>query len=333
MYLFRQTVQGKTRYAIRETYRKAGVLTSRELFDLGSDPAGYIHYPGGNAFYIDLDVEDQLASMGVDTGNDELEDIFWPFVRPDIRRAVEHFRHRKRVRNISGIESSQLSAADFHLFDKRRLFYLKTGRADQKRLGLVPAKHFKVLAEKSRDELEQQFLEMERILKPREIKTYVYVAFDLQQFFNSSFARSSPELLDQTDVDRYFIRELCRLNDDAQFWEGVQKDNHLHRYLARYVVMFFDYDYPGHDLAAEFLQQFINSRRRYRPPPKVAVKMEEASRIFGKSISALKQMSRSEFARLYRKKAMELHPDQGGDHDKFVQLTNAYHGLMAKKRS
>ena len=332
MYLARRTVQGITRYAIRETYRKEGVLTSRELFDLGFDPSRYIHYPGGNAFYIDLDIEDQLTTLGVESGDDDLEDLFWPFIRPDIRRAVEHFHHRHRAQKKPNSEASDLSTSDFHLFDKRRLLYLKTGRTDQKRLGLVPAKHFKILAEKSRDELEQQFLEMERILKPREIKTYVYVAFDLQQFFRSAFAKRSPELLDQTDVDSYFNQELCRLNDDARFWQGIEKSNHLNAYLARYVVMFYDYDYPGHDLAAEFLHQFINSRRRYRPPQKVAVKMEEARRIFGKSISALKQMSRSEFARLYRRKAMELHPDQGGNHDKFVRLTNAYHGLLRKKR-
>jgi len=43
-------------------------------------------------------------------------------------------------------------------------------------------------------------------------------------------------------------------------------------------------------------------------------------------------MSRKDFARLYRLKAMELHPDKGGDHDEFVKLTEAYHALLKTKK-
>jgi hypothetical protein len=51
----------------------------------------------------------------------------------------------------------------------------------------VPQKLFSVLAHKSRDELEQIFMEMEKILTAREYKTYTYVIFNLQDFFTQWF--------------------------------------------------------------------------------------------------------------------------------------------------
>jgi curved DNA-binding protein CbpA len=43
-------------------------------------------------------------------------------------------------------------------------------------------------------------------------------------------------------------------------------------------------------------------------------------------------MSRRDLVRLYRRKAQELHPDKGGDHDKFVRLTAAYHEVIKTKK-
>jgi curved DNA-binding protein CbpA len=57
----------------------------------------------------------------------------------------------------------------------------------------------------------------------------------------------------------------------------------------------------------------------------------EASAIFGKTKSVLKEMSRQDLARLYRRRAQKLHPDKGGDDDKFVKLTRAYHDLLKTK--
>jgi hypothetical protein len=39
-----------------------------------------------------------------------------------------------------------------------------------------------------------------------------------------------------------------------------------------------------------------------------------------------------ELARQYRQKAQQLHPDKGGDHDKFVKLTEVYHELLRTKK-
>ncbi|MGD8445491.1 MAG: J domain-containing protein, partial [Desulfobacterales bacterium] len=95
MYLALEKINGEARYFIRESYRQADHFLSRNLLDLGADPGSYIIYPGGNSFYIDESVEDRLSDMGATADPDELEDIFWPFVQPEIRRILEPFRSRE----------------------------------------------------------------------------------------------------------------------------------------------------------------------------------------------------------------------------------------------
>jgi hypothetical protein len=97
--------------------------------------------------------------------------------------------------------------------------------------------------------------------------------------------------------------------------------------------MSFDYDYGPSSFLDEYLRQFINSRRDYRPPPgSSSVSFKEASTVFGQSKEELKKMSARELTRQYRQKAQEIHPDTGGDHDTFVKLTEAYQKLLRSKQ-
>jgi DnaJ-class molecular chaperone len=59
--------------------------------------------------------------------------------------------------------------------------------------------------------------------------------------------------------------------------------------------------------------------------------MEEMAAIFGKSRDVLKKMNRRDLWRLYRRRAQELHPDKGGDHERFVKLNEAYQRLVRIK--
>jgi hypothetical protein len=109
-------------------------------------------------------------------------------------------------------------------------------------------------------------------------------------------------------------------------------DERLHEYLVRYVIMFFDGEYARSPFLDEFVQNFINSRRHHRTlTRKRKVSLDEASTIFGVSKDALKKMNRRDLSRLYRRTAQKLHPDKGGDHDRFIRLTAAYHGMMKSK--
>jgi hypothetical protein len=307
-------------------------LRSRDLYDLGTNPDRYIRYPGGNSYYIDDSVEEAITAADSKSTSDELDDIFWDFLKPEIRRKLEPFRRRELMSRSAKRRPQKHLEGSYHVFDKRRIYFLKCGRVDQSRLGSLPAKMFRILNNKSRDEIEQKFIEMERILRSTELKSYVYAIFDLQKFFAESFAKSSPHILNQAKVDRYFLKEICRLNEDHAFWNGLEKDDKLHEYLVRYAVMFFDFDYQPRSFMEAYIRNFINSRRDYRPPPqKRSVTLDEASTIFNAPKEALDNMRRSDLARLYRRRAQKLHPDKGGDHDKFVKLTEAYHHLLGKK--
>lgn len=334
MYLASHIIKGKPHYSIRQSYQADENILSREIFDLGVDPTNYIVYPGGNAFYIDEAVTDRLEALGICHEDDILEDIFWPFIKPEIRRALEGFRHRGKRSKASRppLEIAE-SASGYHIFDRRRIYFLKFGRMDQGGLARLPVKLFRVLRQKSRDEIEQQFLEMETILKPDEYKAYTYVIFNLQSFFTEWFAKETPQMLDQDKVDGFFMDEICNLNADRTFWAGMQVGDHLHDYLIRYAVMYFDFDYARKSFMEDYLRSFINSRRDYRPSFQSSrATLSEASVIFEKTKSELKQIGRRDLARLYRRRAQELHPDKGGDHETFVRLTQAYHSLLKIKK-
>ena len=335
MYLARKHIQGVVHYTIRESYRDGDLLRSRDLFELGADPGRFIVYPGGNSFYIHEQVHEALAARGFPECHSELEEIFWLFLKPEIRRALESFRHRELNYRQSIHTGRRERGGPYHFFDRRRLYFLKTGRAQPNAANRIPARFFSRLDHKSRDEIEQNFIEMERHLHVREVKSYAYSIFDVQSFFTESFANTIPEFLVQSEVDRYFIEALCSLNDDPVFWSGMKPHDHLHEYLARYAVMFFDYDFEPRDFMGDYLRLFINSRKRYRPPTRGGrrhVPLAEAARIFGVNSSQLQQMGRTDLARLFRRKAMTLHPDKGGRHESFVQLIDAYHSLMQGKR-
>jgi len=335
LYLAQTKINGAACYFIRESYPEEDYFLSRNLIDLGPDPDRFIIYPGGNSFYIDEIIEDRIHKLGIKPDSDKLEDIFWRFLRPEIRRALEPFRSREKRHQSNRRKRSPQEdpAARVHIFDKRRTHFLRFGGTDQRNLSRLPPRMFNMLHNKSRDEIEQMFMDMERELAVREFKTYAYVIFDLQHYFDESVARSNPQMLNQNKVDDHFIEQVCRLNADPIFWAGMPSQDGLNEYLVRYVLMYFDHDFASGSLMDEYLRQFINSRREYRPPYKNStLTLKETSAIFGQTKEELKKMSRKELARRYRQKAQKLHPDKGGDQDKFVKLTEAYHELLRTKR-
>jgi len=334
MYLALKNLAGVAEYVIRESYRCQGHYRSRDLFELGGDPTRYIVYPGGNAFFIDERVEDRLAQSGKRSVSAELESIFWPFLKPEIQRALDCFRHRElSVKAGRRGPRPDMNPQDFHLFDRRRLHFLKFGQMNQRRLNRLPAGMLNQLYHKSRDEIEQSIFQMELALRPRELKAYVYVIFDLQRSFSERFARENPEFLDQDEVDRYFLETICRLNADSGFWAGMDATRSLNAYLQRYICMYFDHDFPSRSWEQDFIRRFINAHRLQQPRAlNFRIGLKEAGEVFGKSADEIKTMRRADLVRLFRRKAQKLHPDKGGDHKAFLKLTEAYHRLLATKR-
>jgi hypothetical protein len=96
--------------------------------------------------------------------------------------------------------------------------------------------------------------------------------------------------------------------------------------------MFFDYTPARRSFFDDFLKTFMAGHRTFRwPERKPSRSPEKISEIFATSHEELKKMTRRQLSRLYRQKAMRLHPDRGGDHDLFIELTEVYQELLQTK--
>ena len=160
---------------------------------------------------------------------------------------------------------------------------------DQRALGRLPNSIRRALQGKSRDEIEQGLIEMEAVLRPRELKAYTYTIFDLQQCFAERFAREAPEFLDPLRMDDVFLEALCGLQDDSAFWGGMDPGARLHDYLARYAVMYFDHAFETRSPAEDYIREFINRHRDYRPPASVAETMRDSAEVFAESRETLRR--------------------------------------------
>lgn len=317
-----------SRYIIRQSYDDGDCYRSRDLFDLGDDPSLYIIYPGGNGFYIDTAVEDAIADQGITVSQADLEPVFLPFLAPHIRRVIEGFDRKDRNRPAP---ASCVPSDALHRFDRYRLHFLKLGRVDHRDMRCTPDQFYASLVHKSRDEIEYDFIAAERVLKARELAHYTYQIFDLQRCFSERFARSHPEGLDPDRMDRFFIKALCDLDRDESFWMEEDPVPGLQPHLKRYAIMYFDSSFPSRDPFRDLLQDFINQHRTHRPPESVKVSLNQSARLFGVTVETLKKMDCRALTRRYRKLAQTHHPDKGGDHQTFVNLSAAYHKLLKRK--
>ena len=337
MYLAQQQISGTTRYLIRESYNDGDCIRSRDLFDLGTRPDQYVIYPGGNAFYFHEDIYDQLSAKGVKPDDDELEKIFWPFLRYETRRVIEGFTHKNSFHK--GRESlkeacRRCETEKFHMFDMRRIHYLRFAQLDQLNIYRAPKKIYRTLLDKSRDEIEQQFIQMESVLDANEKKTYAFVIFDIPGHFVGKLARNFPQALSQKKVDDCFVEEICRLDSDEKFWAGMPRSDILHEHLVRYVCWFFDHDYAESRYLDQLVYDWMARRRQFNPPrPKPFMALDEALSVMGVSQKDLAEMTVKTLTRQYRKMARKYHPDTGGGHNRFIKLNQAYEDLLRKVRS
>ena len=325
MYLARRRINRKIHYFICESFPGSKGILSRDLMGLGTDPARYIVYPGGNSYYIDPCIEERLRQQGVKVDQNDLDTLFFEFLSPETRRVIEGFdRNYKRG---SKQVTNQCGPAP-HLFDKKRFHYLRFGGRTLRYIDRVPEKLFQPLLGKSRDELEQYFMSAERILRPGEHLNYIMSIFDMKRFIPDP--DSDMSLIYQ--LDAVFIDRLCRLNNDSAFMLETKDNDDLHEHLVEYLIIYFDHEALRQPWDQDFIQDFINRHRAYRPPRKIQVKIREAEQLFGITWKELQQMDRSTLTRKYRRLALKHHPDQGGQSETFRRLTGYYKALLGRKR-
>ncbi len=332
MYLARRVIDNQLHYVLCESFMKDGCLSNRDLIHIGPCPDRFIVYGGGSSFSLSEDLLDRLQNLGVQASYEEIEHLFLPFLDPYIKNKIERFQDRAEHRSWRPMSSRDRDRTreSVHVFDRRRIFYLRFGLIDMRRLnnslGL-----YRQLLDKSRDEIEQLIIVQEQELSPAEYKRYIFAIFDLRRFFKKSYARTMPQALDGEAMDHYFVEELCRLDRDQGFWRGLERTDRLPSYLIRYMVMFFDYDFPGSQNWNDFTRLFDRSRRRHRQRA-TSMTLDTASTVFGLTRKELAELSRKQLTALYRKLAHTLHPDKGGDHDRFIELTTAYNELLRGRR-
>ncbi len=328
MYLAQKRIGGEIHFFIRESVFRDGLWQSRDLVALGPDPEKYIVYLGGNSFYIDESIIESLEKKGVKTDQHELEKIFWRFIDPEIRRIFDNFSAHKAIKRPKRLPfREQLKfQQQFHIFDKRRLTFLKFGSINVDALLKRPLPFLNILKDKSRDEIEQLIIEKEQRLRPKDTLAYIYASFGLAHRFSSRLTRFVPEAQLLEDIDKFFLEELCKLSLDESYRMGLDQDTILKEYLSRYIIMHFD-RLEQQRIFFERHYVWIEKKRRESLKQVVA----KAAKIFGVSQAQLMKMGKDEISRLFRLRARELHPDHGGKHEDFIKLRKLFEELMAAK--
>ncbi len=319
-------------YSLRESVRdESGNLTFRELFNLGSNPTEYVEYIDERIFYISPEIEERLASLKVEYEYEELEEIFWPFIDDDIRRLIENFGGI-RGRGARA-QRHAISPDDFcltHPFDRRRLYYLKSLQIDMGNAIERPLPIYEVLVGKCRDEIENCIAFMEAGLRPWDMRGYLYAIFDIASSFAPRLSRFIPDAQDQRQMDNYFLEKICRLNNDPGWLGHGNVDSGggpLHFYLQKYLFLYFDVYYSNRIQEGQKARD-LGAGGKWEPGIS-RVDLEA----MGLSAERFREMSRHDLASHFRKKAMEMHPDKGGDHETFVALIKAYEALVAYKNA
>ncbi len=333
MYLAIKRGPNGQRFILRHSVKdKGGQWISQDIFDLGRDPEEYVEYIDERVFLISPEVEDALYEKGVEYEYEELEEIFWPFIDPYIRQTIEDFggirgRGVTRKRRYTEEELEKMQAS-IHPFDKRRMLFLKLLQINIEPLMSRPLIFLNQLLNKSRDELENNFEFMEMDLRPWEMKAYIYSIFDLPARFAPRLSRFIPDAQDRDLMDDFFMEEICRLNSDPLFIDAGARPGKfrgLHPYLRRYAIQYFDFVFKGPGLG-----RTSKESGPWHPP--ATSRDDEYLYVMGLSREEFDKMSEKEFVSYYRKRAQELHPDKGGEHESFIRLKDAFEILIVKKR-
>lgn len=322
MYVAVLRERGRARFELRRTVPLGQGLGFETLIDLGMNPGRMVSFERFGISYAPQ-VHEALAHLDLDL--DDLDRAFAPFAPQGHKGSRECGRTWRRTGFTSEIQEAVLRV---HPLDRRRMAYLRSGEVDLSRIDSVNPKLFTSLIGKCRDELEQLFVQMERALPIEESRIYVHAAFNLQRHFASLAGRNRPEALDLIQLDEAFMIELCAILGDEGFAFGLPGG--AQEYMRRYVCMHYDHEFVSRSGFGRVFEDFMNDFRRHRPRPR-PVAPEKVHELFGMSMAEIRSLSRREFARIFRKKAMSMHPDKGGDHDAFVELLDVYKRIVSTK--
>jgi hypothetical protein len=330
MYIAQRPVDGDLHFRISHSFKEGRWWRNADLVDLGPDPGRFIlSSDREEGFAVEEGIRKELDGCGIRPGPGELEELFLPFAPAHLQGRSNRGQHGGRGRRQPRLRDSEKRRleAEIALFDRRRLHHLVWGDFDLSAIGILPVEVFQSLADKSRDEIEQDLLRREQVLAPEEYNRYVFSIFNLQPFFIYLEIGAMPPGEERDGLDQFFIEELCLINASPWYWMQDEPPGVLHPHLSRYMVMFFDYDLAHGVSWHDFL------RDGDRSPPAFAADdpTGEAEKLFGIGIGELRALSHHDLHSLYKKRALALHPDHGGDQGQFVRLKEVYEAMMKER--
>ncbi len=222
MYLAKLQNGFETSYQIRESYRtEENSFLYRIVYNLGNDPRQFITSFEDHIALFNSDLVEAVSADTRNNGEAILEHLLWDFLPTATKRRLAMFQIRKNHRTgpLSMTDREEI-AQQIHLFDRRRLYYLRYGAVDQSRLSRLHEKCCRPLLGQSRDEREYYFTAEETALQPGKYLQYVYAIFNLQKHFYQSYAPWLPESLAFDEMAEHFQEELCRLNRGSTILAG-----------------------------------------------------------------------------------------------------------------
>ena len=335
MYLAKLQHCSTIHYQLRQSFVSEKSLHDYEvIFDLGAQPSDYFSIIEEHiVIFADILLQTLTKALGKDPET-LLEKLLFEFFPQAVQHKLNTFKDRAATyRGALTVDEKKAIQTQIHIFDRRRLYYLRYGAVDQSRLSKLHEKCCRPLLGQSRDEREYYFAAEEKVLEPGSYFQYIFAIFNLQTHFQQSFAPWLPEALAMDEVAEQFTRTICSVQKDRTFWQAQTGGEFLHTHLTRYLWMFFDFAPHQPSFQKEFARAFMGNHRTFKwPEKKVEVAPEIIEEIFGISHSHLAALKKEELTSLYRKKAMELHPDKGGDAEHFIILSEVYSTLLGKNR-
>jgi len=333
MYLAKLQHGTTIHYQLRQSFVTEDKLYDyKVIFDLGTQPFDYFTIIEDHiVIFSDFLLQTLATNLGKDPET-FLEKVLFEFFPYSVQQKLRTFKDRTATyRGPLTLDEKKAIQTQVHIFDRRRLYYLRYGAVDQSRLSKLHEKCCRPLLGQSRDEREYYFMAEEKVLEPGAYFQYIFAIFNLQKNFEQSFAPWLPEALAMDEVADLFTKVICTLQKDETFWQAQTGGDSLHPHLTRYLWMFFDFAPHRPSFQRDFARAFMGNHRVFKwPEKKVEVSPEKIEKIFGLSHSHLTTLKKEELTRLYRQKAMELHPDMGGDAEQFIILTEVYTTLLGK---
>ncbi|PHR27580.1 MAG: hypothetical protein COA36_09120 [Desulfotalea sp.] len=333
MYLARQQHSSFFSYQLRQSYQtKDNCYNHRVLFNLGREPAQFFSIEENQAVIFQERLLMPLRQAMEQDPEPLLEKLLFEFFPTQVQQTLLTFKDRScQYKGPLSREEKDAISRQVHIFDRRRLYYLRYGAVDQSHLNKLHEKCCRPLLGQSRDEREHYFIDAEKVLEPGLYFQYIFAIFNLHTYFEQSFAPWLPEALARVEVADQLTRVVCTLQKSQSFWQAETPADSLHLHLARYLWMFFDAPPNQASFQKDFADAFMGSHRTFSWPEKrVKANPQTIEALFGLSYAELSRLNKADLSRLYRKKAMHLHPDKGGDAEQFIILTEVYTTILGK---